>query len=143
MPLSFRTRCAAMLVAATALACGERAAPPAPTAAPIVVATTVDLAGVNELVATNTRFTHEILDQLFLQLLEEQPDFADHPPTFASELAESWELADDRRSLTFHLRPDARWSDGAPITANDVLFTWRAQTSDPVEIGRASCRETV
>lgn len=30
------------------------------------------------------------------------------------------------RTLTFHLRRDARWQDGAPVTARDVLFTYRA-----------------
>lgn len=32
----------------------------------------------------------------------------------------------DGLRVTFDLRPDARWSDGAPVTADDVAFTWRA-----------------
>jgi peptide/nickel transport system substrate-binding protein len=38
-------------------------------------------------------------------------------------LAESWEIASDQKSITFHLRHGVRWSDGAPFTAHDVGFT--------------------
>ena len=40
------------------------------------------------------------------------------------ELAESWEVSDDNRTLTFHLRRDVRWHDGAPFTSSDVKFTY-------------------
>jgi peptide/nickel transport system substrate-binding protein len=38
-------------------------------------------------------------------------------------IAESVELPEDRSQITFYLRPDARFSDGAPITPEDVLFS--------------------
>jgi len=38
-------------------------------------------------------------------------------------IAESIEVPEDRSSITFHLRGEARFSDGAPITAEDVLFS--------------------
>ncbi|HXV76362.1 MAG TPA: ABC transporter substrate-binding protein [Candidatus Polarisedimenticolaceae bacterium] len=38
-------------------------------------------------------------------------------------VAESWELSDDRRTLTFRLREGVRWHDGRPVTADDVVFT--------------------
>jgi peptide/nickel transport system substrate-binding protein len=38
-------------------------------------------------------------------------------------LAESWEIAPDQKSITFHLRRGLKWSDGAPFTSHDVLFT--------------------
>ena len=41
------------------------------------------------------------------------------------ELAESWEISDDNRTLTFKLRPDVRWHDGTPFTSADVLFTYQ------------------
>jgi|JI10StandDraft_1071094.scaffolds.fasta_scaffold31592_3 ABC-type oligopeptide transport system substrate-binding subunit len=37
-------------------------------------------------------------------------------------LAARYELSADQRRVTFELRPDARWSDGAPVTAYDVAF---------------------
>ncbi|MEZ4398840.1 MAG: peptide ABC transporter substrate-binding protein [Kofleriaceae bacterium] len=39
-----------------------------------------------------------------------------------ASLATRWEVAPDQRRVTFHLRPDARWSDGTPVTAYDVAF---------------------
>ena len=38
-------------------------------------------------------------------------------------VAERWEVTPDR--VTFWLRPDARWSDGQPITAADFIFAWQ------------------
>lgn len=40
-------------------------------------------------------------------------------------LAQSWELGDGGKTITFHLRRDVKWSDGIPFTARDVLFTMR------------------
>jgi peptide/nickel transport system substrate-binding protein len=98
----------------------------------IVVGTSQDLGTVNELISASTAFNAEIVSHLFLKLLVEQPDFEDSPPTFTPSLATSYELSADRRTLTFHLRPDAVWSDGVPITAEDVRFTWQAQTHPAV-----------
>lgn len=41
-------------------------------------------------------------------------------------LAESWELAEDGKSLTLHLRKDAFFHDGKPITSEDVAFSLMA-----------------
>ncbi len=43
---------------------------------------------------------------------------------FEPELAESWELAPDGKSVTFHLRKDATFHDGAPVTAKDVKWSF-------------------
>jgi len=40
------------------------------------------------------------------------------------DLAESWEIAEDGLSYTFTLREGLRWSDGAPLTTDDVKFTF-------------------
>jgi peptide/nickel transport system substrate-binding protein len=40
------------------------------------------------------------------------------------ELAESWEIAPDGMSVTFNLRQDATFHDGAPVTANDVKWSF-------------------
>lgn len=39
-------------------------------------------------------------------------------------LAESWAVAEDKKTWTFKLRKNLRWSDGQPLTADDVTFTW-------------------
>lgn len=40
------------------------------------------------------------------------------------QLAESWEIADDASSVTFTLRPDAHFSDGTPVEAKDVVYSF-------------------
>ena len=44
--------------------------------------------------------------------------------TFLPNLAESWELSEDGRALTFKLRRGIRWSDGEPLTSDDFVFTF-------------------
>ncbi|MEZ4867407.1 MAG: peptide ABC transporter substrate-binding protein [Caldilineaceae bacterium] len=38
--------------------------------------------------------------------------------------ADSWEVSEDGRTWTFHLRQDAKWSDGTPITAADWVYSF-------------------
>ncbi len=38
--------------------------------------------------------------------------------------ADSWEVSEDGRTWTFHLRKDAKWSDGTPITAKDWVYSF-------------------
>jgi len=45
-------------------------------------------------------------------------------------VAERWERASDGVTYTFHLRSDARWSNGDPVTADDFVYAWR-RTIDP------------
>lgn len=44
---------------------------------------------------------------------------------YQGELAESWEISPDNLVITFHLRKGVKWHDGAPFTAEDVLFTYQ------------------
>ena len=39
-------------------------------------------------------------------------------------MAESWKVEPDQKTWTFKLRKGLRWSDGQPLTADDVIFTW-------------------
>lgn len=40
-------------------------------------------------------------------------------------VAESWEISPDGLVYTFHLRHDAKWSDGEPVTAKDFVYAWK------------------
>ena len=40
-------------------------------------------------------------------------------------VAESWEVSEDGLTYTFHLNPDAKWSDGEQITAQDFVYSWQ------------------
>ncbi len=50
-----------------------------------------------------------------------------NPTTFAPEpaLAERWAVSADGLTYTFHLRADAKWSNGEPLTAQDCIDSWR------------------
>ena len=45
-------------------------------------------------------------------------------------IAESWDVSEDGTIYTFHLREDANWSNGEPVTANDFVFAWQ-RAADP------------
>lgn len=46
-------------------------------------------------------------------------------------LAESWKLSADQKRVVFTLRPNLKWSDGYPLTADDVIFTYRDVVFNP------------
>ncbi len=49
-----------------------------------------------------------------------------HPVTleYTSNLASHWKISADKMRYWFRINPDARWSDGEPLTADDVIATW-------------------
>lgn len=49
----------------------------------------------------------------------------DEPFTLYGLIARQIEMPDDRRWIAFELEPDAKFSDGTPITAEDVYFSWQ------------------
>ncbi len=40
-------------------------------------------------------------------------------------MAESWEISEDGLTYTFHIREDAKWSNGDPVTSHDFVYAWR------------------
>ena len=40
-------------------------------------------------------------------------------------LASSWDISSDRKTYTFHLRPNLKFSDGSPITSKDFIYSWK------------------
>lgn len=58
----------------------------------------------------------EIMANLYDRLVGSEPD-----GTLTPQLAESWDLAAD--SITFHLRQDATFASGEPVTADDVVWS--------------------
>lgn len=63
--------------------------------------------------------TVQILNNVYDSLVELDPA----TQTLKPRIAESWTIADDNRSVTFKLRPDAVFASGNPLTANDVKFS--------------------
>jgi microcin C transport system substrate-binding protein len=48
----------------------------------------------------------------------------DEPDAVYGLVAESAQVADDRKSVTFYLRPEAKFADGTPVSADDVAFSF-------------------
>ena len=44
-----------------------------------------------------------------------------------ADIAESWDVSEDGTIYTMHLRKDALWSNGDPVTANDFYYSWMSQ----------------
>jgi microcin C transport system substrate-binding protein len=76
----------------------------------------------------------------------------DEPFTEYGLLAETIELPDDRSWVAFTLRKEARWHDGTPVTADDVIFTFQTLIdegspfykyyySDVIEVQKVSTRK--
>ena len=66
-----------------------------------------------------------LLDLLYPRLLRET--FVDGQTAFEPWLAESWQRSADGLEVTFFLRSDAWWSNGDPVTCEDVSFTFEVQ----------------
>ena len=49
---------------------------------------------------------------------------------FTSDIAESWNISDNQKTITFKIKKGLKWSDGMPLTSADVYFTWNLIT-DP------------
>ncbi len=78
-------------------------------------------ASFNYYLANNT-FSGEIFGLLYESLLDLDPASLEYAPGLARE----WDISDDKKTITLHLDPDAQWSDGRPITSEDVLWTYEA-----------------
>jgi len=73
----------------------------------------------------NNSFCADLFTLLYDTLLDMNPLTPEHEPA----LARQWAISDDKRAFTFWLDPRARWSDGRPITAADVAWTFNAITN--------------
>jgi peptide/nickel transport system substrate-binding protein len=56
-------------------------------------------------------------------LFEYVPTSGNHPPALKNILVSAWSLSSDRLTYTLHLRPGLQFSNGEPLTAEDVVFT--------------------
>ena len=72
----------------------------------------------------------EIIDQCLVRNAPVWMLTKDHVESLP-QLATSWEWSGDGHQLTMHLLKGAKWSDGKPFGADDVLFLWDDNISDP------------
>src|SRR5699024_9367292 len=69
-------------------------------------------------------FNQNIVRMLFDGLAHQTGDLELEP-----RIAESWEISEDKMSLNVILNEDAKWSDGEPITSEDILFSFNTFAS--------------
>ncbi len=91
---------------------------------------------------------NDVLGYLYEGLLDQNGETGELEPG----LAESWEIADDNLSIVFTLRDGLKWSDGAPLTVDDILFTYNdvifnpdipSSTKDILGIGASGAFPTI
>ncbi len=70
----------------------------------------------------NNVFSREIFRFMFETLLNTDPVTLEDRPG----LAERWSISDDGLAFTFHLNPKTKWSDGKPLTSEDVVWSFEA-----------------
>ncbi|WP_018632560.1 ABC transporter substrate-binding protein [Neomegalonema perideroedes] len=83
-----------------------------------VVATTMNNILTLDPAAITGRETVQVLNNIYDTLV-----ILDEEKRILPRLAESWEIAEDRMSVTFHLRKDAVFASGNPVTAQDVVWS--------------------
>lgn len=74
----------------------------------------------NPLIATDI-YSSQIIDLMLSPLVTVDPFTMRTIPA----LAKSWSISEDKKTYTFHLREGVKFSDGAEITADDVIFTFQ------------------
>lgn len=70
----------------------------------------------------STTIYYTVATNVFDRLVEMESD-EDGNVRIQPSLAESWEVSEDGRTYTFHLREGVKFSNGAPLTSSDVLYT--------------------
>ena len=80
---------------------------------------------------TSSSGYEELMRSLWAKLVSSNVDFSD----YIGDLAESWEWDDDHMKVRYHLRQNAKWHDGVPVTADDMVFTFWTVASEPKKPG--------
>ena len=82
-----------------------------------------------------TSIHYTIATNVFNRLVETKAD-ADGKATIVPSLAESWDVSEDGRSYTFHLREGVTFSNGSALTSSDVLYTFTRLLTHPDSCNR-------
>jgi microcin C transport system substrate-binding protein len=77
----------------------------------------------------NTSINYTISGLVYESLLGLHPTTLDYVPVLATH----WQIADDQLTYRFRLDPNARFSDGQPVTADDVVASWDFHTDKTLQ----------
>ena len=116
----------------------EPTAEPIPQGGTMVESTFADASNLNPILASDSA-SFDIINKMFLGLVTTD-EFTGET---VGELSTGWTVSDDGLTYTFDIRDDVSWTDGTPLTANDIKFTFDAVASELVETPRKSNVELV
>lgn len=80
---------------------------------------------------TTSSYSDAVLDLIYDKLVYLKQD-----GTYEPRLADKWSMSDDNKVLTVHLNENAKWQDGEPVTADDVVFTMQVYNSPSAAVVR-------
>lgn len=78
------------------------------------------------LICCQMQWTEWLVDSLLPDAYRQTPDFTWVPEV----LAEEAEIGLDPFTITYRIREEATWNDGVPVSARDLVFTWRSHTDN-------------
>jgi peptide/nickel transport system substrate-binding protein len=79
----------------------------------------------NPILADGTTVAAQRVVSNVLQNLLTNDETGAYTPQLAEAVPTGDDVVEGPLEVTFHIRPEARWSDGRPVTSADVVFTWR------------------
>jgi peptide/nickel transport system substrate-binding protein len=89
---------------------------------------------INPLVADGATVAAQRVVSNVLQNLLTNDETGAYVPQLAEEVPSGEDVVAGPLRVTFRLRPEARWSDGEPVTSEDVVFTWRTMIAPANQI---------
>jgi peptide/nickel transport system substrate-binding protein len=111
---------------------------PIPQGGSMVESTFSDASILNPILSSDSE-SAAVEEKMFLGLLSRDAFSGE----IIGDIAESWTVSDDGLLYTFTLKDNITWTDGTPVTANDIKYTYDAIASDLVDTPRKPLIELV
>lgn len=129
--------CLAMLTTSMLTGCTKKGSDPKnPVKTDVKEPTGTLVAGITEASGNfNPLYYSSAYDGHVVDLVFEPLIIRNFEGQYEGAIAESWEVSPDGKSITFKMKKDKVFSDGTPVTADDVVFTYQV-LADPSYTGR-------
>ncbi len=126
--MAHRLLALALVLSLVVVSCGKRSDDLSDVSA--VVALTGDVDNFNPVIASSS-VASEVNSMIYPMMFDVKFDLRQSQLVYGPGLVWSWEFLNDGRDVRLHLRNDAKWQDGTPVTTRDVKFTYDL-VGDPV-----------
>ncbi|RKX60381.1 MAG: peptide-binding protein [Thermodesulfobacteriota bacterium] len=98
----------------------------------LIIGTIADASILVPMIATDVT-SHEVAGHIFLGVVKYSPDLK-----IIGDLAESFEISPDQKTIIFHLKKGVKWEDGKEVTAEDIYFGYKLITNPKIPSPYAS-----